>query len=143
MEDNPFMNFVLDQKGFPRMHDTALTPVQTNACTPQPSACSPSLAQQIVAFLEWALVQSQQERADVAPAGKRPRGAPPKLPMQQLWLAFLVGTIRHAKHLSSIWRTLCLETTGSFPAVQLTYEAVRKRLLAAGTQPLQQLFASL
>jgi hypothetical protein len=63
--------------------------------------------------------------------------------MQQLWLAVLVGTIRHAKHLSSIWRSLCLESTGSFPAVHLTYEAVRKRLLAAGTQPLQRLFASL
>ncbi len=137
------MNSLLQQKGFPRMHDTALTAVQTNACTQQPSPSSPSLAQQIVAFLEWALWQSQQERADVVPAGKRPRGAPPKLPMQQLWLAVLVGTIRHAKHLSTIWRNLCLETTGSFPAVHLTYEAVRKRLLAAGTQPLQQLFASL
>ena len=135
------MNYWYDQKGFPGMHDTALTPVQTNACTPQSSPSSPSLAQQIVAFLEWALWQSQQERADVVPVGKRPRGAPAKLPMQQLWLAVLVGTIRHAKHLSSIWRTLCLEPTGSFPAVQLTYEAVRKRLLSAGTQPLQQLFA--
>src|SRR5258707_356022 len=109
MEDNPFMNSLLQQKGFPRMHDTALTPVQTNACTQQPSPSSPSLAQQIVAFLEWALWQSQQECAAVVPAGKRPRGAPPKLPMQQLWLAVLVGTIRHATHLSTIWRNLCLE----------------------------------
>lgn len=137
------MNALLQQKGFPRMYDTALTPVQTNVCTQQPSPSSPSLAQQIVAFLEWALWQSQHERADVVPAGKRPRGAPPKLPMQQWWLAVLVGTIRHAKHLSTIWRNLCLGTTGSFPAVHLTYETVRKRRLSAGTQPLQQLFASL
>src|SRR5258708_1079465 len=54
MEDNPFMNSLLQQKGFPRMHDTALTPVQTNACTQQPSPSSPSLPQQIVAFVQWA-----------------------------------------------------------------------------------------
>lgn len=137
------MNDWLDQKGFPRMDDTALTLVQTSACTQQESASSPSLAQQIVAFLQWAMWQWQQERREVVPVGKRKRGAPAKLPLEQLWLALLVGTIRHAKHLSSIWRSLCLEPTGSFPAVQLTYEAVRKRLLAAGTQPLQQLFASL
>ena len=59
------------------------------------------------------------------------------------WRCWLVGTIRHAKHLSSIWRTLCLEHTGTFSPVQLTYEAIRTRLLAAGTQPLQDLFASL
>ena len=125
------------------MHHTALTAEQTTASTQHLAPSSPSLAQQIVAFLEWALLQSPQERTDVVCPGKRARGAPPKLPMQQLWLAVLVGTIRHTKHLSSIWRNLCLESTGSFPAVQLTYEAVRKRLLAAGTQPLQQLFASL
>src|SRR5258708_32496005 len=99
MEDNPFMNSLLQQKGFPRMHDTALTPVQTNACTQQPSPSSPSLAQQIVAFLEWALWQSQQECAAVVPAGKRPRGAPPKLPRQQLCLPWLVGTIWNPEHL--------------------------------------------
>lgn len=125
------------------MHDTALTAVQTTSCPEQTSPSSPSVAQHIVAFLQWALVQAQQERADVALPTKRPRGAPAKLPLQQLWLALLVGTMRHSKHLSTIWRNLCLEPTGSFPAVRLTYEAVRKRLLAAGTQPLQQLFASL
>src|SRR5260221_13319466 len=79
----------------------------------------------------------------MATAGKRPRGAPAKLPMQQLWLGVLAGTIRQAKHMSRIWRNLCLENTGAFPAVHLTYEAMRKRLLSAGTQPFQQLFSSL
>src|SRR5260370_23757172 len=115
MEDNPFMNSLLQQKGFPRMHDTALTPVQTNACTQQPSPSSPSLAQQIVAFLEWALWQSQQEYAAVVPAGKRPRGAPPKLPLHQFSLAVLVGTIAHPKHLGTYCGNLCLRTTGPIP----------------------------
>ncbi len=125
------------------MHDTALMPVQTKACTPPLRVSSPSLAQHIISFLELVLLQSPHEHTEVATDGKRPRGAPTKVPMQQLWLALLVGTIRQAKHMSSIWRTLCLENTGTFPAVHLTYEAMRKRLLAVGTQPLQQLFASL
>src|SRR5437773_2691960 len=33
MEDNPFMKHVYSQKGFPGMHATALTQVQTDACT--------------------------------------------------------------------------------------------------------------
>src|SRR5260221_14006818 len=143
MEDNPFMKHLYSQKGFPGMHDTALTQVQTNTCTPHLTASSPSLAQHIVTFLDLGLVQAPHECTEMATAGKRPRGAPAKLPMQQLWLGVLAGTIRQAKHMSSIWRNLCLENTGTFPAVHLTYEAIRKRLLAAGTQPLQQLFASL
>src|SRR5258708_28271481 len=143
MEDNPFMKHLYSQKGFPGMHDTALTQVQTNTCTPHLTASSPSLAQHIVTFLELVLVQAPHECTEMATAGKRPRGAPAKLPMQQLWLGVLAGTIRQAKHMSSIWRNLCLENTGTFPAVHLTYEAIRKRLLSAGTQPLQQLFASL
>lgn len=143
MEDNPFMKHVYSQKGFPGMHATALTQVQTDACTAHLTASSPSLAQHLVTFLELVLVQSPHERTEMATAGKRPRGAPAKLPMQQVWLAVLTGTIRQAKHRSSIWRTLCLENTRTCPAVHLTYEAMRKRVLSAGTQPLHELFASL
>jgi Transposase DDE domain len=122
------------------MHNTALTPVQTNGSQLHSSASSPSLAHQIVTLLEQVLVQSPHKDTALATSGKRPRGAPAKMPMQQLWLALLVGTIRQARHLSSIWRSLCLEDTGTFQPVHLTYEAIRKRLLAAGTRPLQQLF---
>jgi hypothetical protein len=119
------------------MHDTALIPVQTNISQPTRAA---SLAQHLVTFLEVVLSQLPDDDTEVTVGETRPRGAPAKVPMQQLWLALLIGTIRQAKHLSSIWRHLCLEQTGSFPPVHLTYEAVRKRLLAAGTQPLHQLF---
>lgn len=124
------------------MHDTAVTQGQTLVGSVQPSLVSPSLAQQIVALLEQVLRQGEPDRSEVLAKSKRPRGRPPKLPLQQLWLALLIGVIRQAKHLSTIWRTLCLENTGSFGVVQLTYETVRKRLLAAGTEPLQQLFAT-
>ena len=115
-------------------------PVQTPACTAPPSEASASLAQQIVGFLEQLLTQSQQQAGPLAPVAKRGRGRPPPRSLQQLWLARLIGIIRQAKHLSHIWRWLCLQPTASFAPVHLTYEAVGKRRLSAGTQPLPQLF---
>ena len=140
MEENPFMRVVWYQKGFPTMHNTAVMQVQPRACIPPMRPPSASLAQHIVALLEELLVQSEASSSSLMTSGKRPRGRPPTLPLDQLWLAFLIGVIRHAKHVSTIWRNLCLETTGSFAVVHVTYEAVRKRLLTAGTAPLQRLF---
>src|SRR5205807_9370948 len=129
--------------GFPALHDTAVMPVQPSACIPPTRPPSASLAKPIVAMLEELLVQSEASSSSLMTSGKHPRGRPPTLPLDQLWLALLIGVIRHAKHLSTIWRTLCLETTGSYAVVHMTYEAVRKRLLAAGTAPLQHLFETL
>jgi hypothetical protein len=61
--------------------------------------------------------------------------------LPQLYLALLLGVLRQTPHLSTIWRRLYLEEIGTFAPVQVTYEAVRKRLLSAGTTALQQLFA--
>src|SRR5258707_3792102 len=113
MEDNPFMKHLYSQKGFPGMHDTALTQVQTNTCTPHLTASSPSLAQHIVTFLELVLVQAPHECTEMATAGKRPRAAPAKLPMQQLWLGGLAGTIPPAKHISRICADLVLRKSGT------------------------------
>jgi hypothetical protein len=60
--------------------------------------------------------------------------------LQQLYLALLMGVLRQTPHLSTIWRRLYLEEIGTFAPVQVTYEAVRKRLLSAGTTALQCLF---
>ena len=113
------------------MHDTAVMHVQPSACIPPTRPPSASLAQQIVALLEELLVQSEGSSSSLMSNGKHPRGRPPMLPLDQLWLALLIGVIRHAKHISTIWRTLCLETTGSYAVVHVTYEAVRKRLLVS------------
>ena len=137
------MRVVWYQKGFPALHDTAVMHVQPSACIPPTRPPSASLAQQIVALLEELLVQSEGSSSSLMSNGKHPRGRPPMLPLDQLWLALLIGVIRHAKHISTIWRTLCLETTGSYAVVHVTYEAVRKRLLAAGTAPLQRLFETI
>src|SRR2546422_2491149 len=118
MEENPFMRVVWYQKGFPAMHDTAVMHVQPSACIPPTKPPSASLAQQIVALLEEVLVQSQASSSSLMPSGKRARGRPPSLPLDQLWLALVMGVLRHAKHLSTMWRRLCLEPTGSYAVVQ-------------------------
>ena len=51
--------------------------------------------------------------------------------------------LRQPCHLSTIWRRLYLEEIGTFAPVQVSYEAVRKRLLSAGTTALKQLFETL
>ena len=55
-------------------------------------------------------------------------------------LAMLMGVLQQTPHLSTIWRRLYLEEIGTFAPVQVTYEAVRKRLLSAGTTALQHLY---
>jgi hypothetical protein len=121
------------------MHDTALMQVEAEGYLPQLQPRSSSLTEQLVHLLQEVLVLSQQDREVQAPA-RRPRGRPARVPLPQLYLALLIGVLRQHQHLSTIWRHLYLEATGTFAPVQVTYEAVRKRLLTAGTAALQQLF---
>src|SRR2546423_15202160 len=106
MEENPFMRVVWYQKGFPAMYDTAVMHVQPSACIPPTRPPSASLAQQIVALLEELLVQSEGPSSSLMTNGKLPRGRPPTLPLEQLWLGLFIGGIRHAHHLRPHWRTL-------------------------------------
>lgn len=121
------------------MDDTALMQVQADGALPYIQPRSPSLAQQLVHVLQEVWLLSEHERQVLAPERRR-RGRPPRLPLPQLYLALLIGVLGQTVHLSTIWRRLYLTPTGTFAPVQLTYEAVRKRLLNAGTAGLQQLF---
>ncbi len=121
------------------MHDTTLTQVQAEGYLPQLQPRCPSLAKPLVHLLQQVLVLAQASSAIQAPEC-RPRGRPPLLSLQQLYLALLMGVLRQTPHLSTIWRRLYLEEIGTFAPVQVTYEAVRKRLLSAGTTALQHLF---
>jgi hypothetical protein len=122
------------------MHDSALTQVQAEGYLPQLQPRSASLAQHLIGLLQQVLVLASQHSA-VPTRARRQRGRPSQLPLPQLYLALLQGVLRQTPHLSTIWRRLYLETIGTWPPVQVTYEAVRKRLLTAGTGALEQLFA--
>jgi Transposase DDE domain len=54
-----------------------------------------------------------------------------------------VGMLTQAHGLRRIWRGMVSGSLGSFPLLSVTYEAVRSRLLTAGTQPLQQFFGQI
>jgi hypothetical protein len=131
MRENPFKNelfILLKQKKGPSLmaHDTAY-----------PQALAPAMPGQMVSFLEQMLALSSTESAIVA---KRGRGRPATFCLQHLWLALLIGILSQADGLRRIWRSMVLGPMGSFPILTVTYEAVRSRLLAAGTESLQQLF---
>jgi Transposase DDE domain len=121
------------------MHDTKLPQVQAEGYLPQVQPRSSSLVGQLVQLLQQVLLFSQQSRTVQTP-GKRPRGRPPILPVAQLYLALLIGVLLQHRHLSTIWRHLYLEATGTFPPVKVSYEAVRKRLLTTGTVAVRHLF---
>lgn len=128
------------------MHDTALIPL-TQAQEQEGPSSSEVVAQRLISLLEelqhLAPTQPEEPSQQVAVVPKRQRGRPASLPLPQLWLALLLGLLRQAKHLSTIWRWLCLQPTGSFAPVQVSYQAMRQRLLRAGAESLQQLFQTL
>lgn len=121
------------------MHDTALTQVLAEGFLPQIQPRSPSLAQHLVHLLLQVQGFVHENSAIQAPQ-RRPRGRPALLSLEQLYLALLIGVLRQTPPLSTIWRRLYLEETGTFAPVQVTYEAVRKRLLTAGSNALEHLF---
>lgn len=121
------------------MHDTALTPVAIEEALPQIQPSSASLAQQLVRLLQE-VVEFSSSQHTVSVAQHRPRGRPLQLSWLHLALALLMGVLQQDQHLSTIWRRLYLQPIGSFAPVHLTYEAVRKRLLSAGSALLEQLF---
>jgi hypothetical protein len=133
------MTVNISLKGFPVMHDTKLPQAQAEGYLPQFQPRSASLAQQLVHLLQQVLVLSPASH-DLQEPSHHPRGRPPRLSLPHLYLALLMGVLRQTPHLSTIWRHLSLEEIGTFAPVRQTYEAVRKRLLSAGTSVLQQLF---
>ena len=70
-------------------------------------------------------------------------GRPRVLPAFLLWTALLVCTLRHASSRRAIWRLLASRGLWSYPRIPVGDQAVDKRLDAAGTAPLEQLFAQL
>lgn len=113
------------------------TPVVQD-CSSQ-SSTQPLQEQIIVVFQELL-----SPIASLSPAQtKRKRGRPLQLPTQQLWLALLIGILQSCGSFRDIWRFLTIEPLGTFPAVHMTYEGVRKRLLSLGCGALQDLYAHL
>ena len=121
------------------MYDTALTPITEEVTLPQLTPASPTLAGHLIALLHQILVLSPSDSHLAASASRR-RGRPPTLSVHHLALALLLGVLQGAKHLSTSWRRLSLEAIGPFAPVQVSYEAMRKRVLTKGVAALQQLF---
>lgn len=128
---------MLNLKGFSEMYDSATAALRKAEPTGEAPKAAATIEEQMLSVLEHVLT-----KAPVVPERPR-RGRPPTLPLEQLWLALLMGILRQAKHVSTIWRWLCLQPTGSFAPVLIGYQGLRKRLLSAGTAPLQAFFERL
>jgi len=133
MRENPFKNelfLLLEQK-----EGVSLMPHDTACLQPLPPALP--LREQMVSFLDQMLSLSSPASAIPAKGG---RGRPASFSLNHLWLALLIGILSQADGLRRVWRCMVLGPIGSFPMLTVTYEAVRSRLLAAGTTSLQAFF---
>lgn len=111
-----------------------------NTVCPQVVPATLSLKEQMIHFLDQMLAVSSPEPAMVA---KRGRGRPASFSLNHLWLALLIGILGQADGLRRVWRSLVMGPIGSFAAITVTYEAVRSRLLVAGTGSLQEFFVQI
>jgi hypothetical protein len=89
----------------------------------------------VLALFEEVLSTSSHEQTS-----KPPRGRPETLPVPHLLLVCVLSVLRKSFSPTSVWRTLLLETVGTFaPLVDLSRQAVRQRLLAVGLSPFSAL----
>ena len=106
----------------------------------QPCSAGSSVSEQMVSVLSHLLTLAPGQQDACA---KRGRGRPPSFSLHHLWLAVLMGMLTQAEGLRRIWRGMVSGPLGSFPMLAVTYEAVRSRLLSAGTEPLQHFFGQM
>lgn len=106
----------------------------------QPVSSSGSVSEQMVSVLQHLLTLLMQQDNGKAPASQPGRGRPPTFSLEHLWLAVLVGMLHHGESVARIWRSMRTGPIGTFPLVNVTYNAVRTRLLKAGMVPLQHFF---
>jgi hypothetical protein len=92
---------------------------------------------QILAFLQELLRPSNDEPQAVI--GRPKPGRPVVLTSDHLWLAMLVAILRNLKGVACVWRLITWEGIGGFPLLNLTRDGIRKRLLHANMQGLQEL----
>jgi DDE family transposase len=79
------------------------------------------------------------QASEQAQPSKPGRGRPRRLPEGQLWLGLLWCVLEGMHSYQDLWRFLGSRIVGSFAPVQLTDDAIVKRLEQAGLEPLQQL----
>lgn len=98
----------------------------------------PSVVGNIEAFLENIFAQLPPPPLDHLPI--RTRGRPRTFHSLCLWAGLLVCLLRGFSSKASLWRELTDHDLWFFPSINVTDDAVYKRLEQEGSQPLEQIF---
>jgi hypothetical protein len=93
----------------------------------------------LLAFFDALLAQWE---AATAPSTLGP-GQPAQLSLRHLWVAYFATLLRSGSSVAALWRIVVWEQLLTYRAIDLTYMAVRQRLLRLGTKPFAQMFAEL
>src|SRR5438105_1786706 len=73
---------------------------------------------------------------------RRPRGRPLEVSWVHLWMGLLTCALQGMKSYQDWWRLMCSQPVGSFAPVNVTDDALIKRLRQAGLEPLSQLLTT-
>jgi hypothetical protein len=75
------------------------------------------------------------------PPGSRGRGRPVIIQAPHLWFSLLVSVLFGMNSYQALWRRMCSSLVGPFRPIQVTDDAIVKRLRQAGIEPLHHLLA--
>lgn len=98
-------------------------------------------AKKAIPFFETILMQVLPTAP--SPNARRSRGRPIELAWNHLWFALIVSVLSGMRSYQALWRRINSQGLGPFPAVNITDDAIIKRLKQAGTQPVQELLMRL
>jgi hypothetical protein len=94
----------------------------------------------VEALLTNLLIPSTQE---VAVVKKRPRARPRVIVEAHLWISLVVSVLLGMNSFQQLWRRMCSQVLGPFQPIDVSDDALVKRLKQAGVAPLQQLVAQI
>src|SRR5437660_141520 len=110
------------------MHDTTALQV-----------VSPGLQEPMAQLRPWLGQAIATVAPETEPSAKAKRGHPLEISWAHLWLSLLTCVFCGMQNYQQWWRLVRSEHVGPFAPVKLTDDALIKRLLQAGLEPLQQL----
>lgn len=92
-----------------------------------------------IPYFELLIAQALPKEPAQQPAMARKRGRPVTLRLPHLLMSLLINVLLGMQSYQDLWRGMRSQVMGSFPPVQVSDDAIIKRLQRAGLQPLQEM----
>ncbi|GAC1403427.1 MAG: hypothetical protein NVSMB49_20870 [Ktedonobacteraceae bacterium] len=111
-------------------------PMKHTARPTEVASPSQALLTHVLSFFEMVLDSCESQTRSTGSPGR-----PASLTLSHLLLVCVRGLFERVEGLRPLWRLLLLQPLGSFAPVQISYQAVRQRLLSLRLAPFRRLLA--